>query len=79
MTFIFPINDVIIIGDLFPAAVLMINGMVLLPGFVKFSKSLENEKIEKVMGVIKKIEIPIGIISLLAGIIHVFIPFMFFL
>lgn len=75
----FPFNDILIVGDIIPLASLALCSLTLLLGYIQFSKILNSEEVKKGAEILRRLEIPIGFISITAGIIHIFLPNVIFL
>ena len=76
---IFPYDTILIIGDLIPAVALIIVSLTLFFGYIRLSKSVDNSLLSEGQAILEKLQIPIGFMSISAGIIHILLPAIIFL
>jgi len=68
----FSVENIMVIGDLLPASTIFINSVMLLFGYIRISKYLNQKMIKKGDDILTSLQIPIGLFSIVTGIIHVF-------
>lgn len=69
----FPSAKIVIFGDLLPALVLLLDAAIYLFGYIRMSKYLDKKTITRGENILIRLQIPLGIVSITIGIIHVFL------
>lgn len=70
--FIFPKGKLVFIGDLLPFLMLVVNASLLMMGRIRMLKESDPTMLQKAERILGNLQIPIGFISLIIGILHVF-------
>ena len=71
---VFPYDRIILLGDFIPAVCLLLVSITLVFGYIRISKSIENEMLDEGQVLLDKFQIPIGILGMVAGVAHIFFP-----
>ncbi len=75
----FPMKEIIILGDLIPMLVLLTMSITLLFGYIRQSRYISEEMRTRGESILTSLQVPIGIISIVSGVIHIFFPEIIFL
>lgn len=76
---IFPMTGPIIIGDLLPAAGLLLYSLMLLLGYIRVSKYLKRNMVREGEMILNSFQIPAGILGIIIGVLHIFLGRIFLL
>ncbi len=74
-----PMANIIIVGDIIPVIIVLINSVMYLFGYIRLSKYLDEKIIQRGERILENIQIPLGFVSLLAGFVHIFFAKILFL